>query len=258
MSYRRPGRRSQLSVQSSASSGSRRQSSQRSYVSQQSGGRRHQFQSLSNGTPLTLTTGLYFQFILARFRRSFDSGADTPPTATASNNFQSADVFNGSKITNYNAVIRIKNRGAVGGYLDVYEVALSFFDVLIWNTIQPTACPFTIDTSTSNLEGIVAPKAITNTLVVANTIKNFKFVAHYMKHRGTVFVTNEDGGNGGEVTININKVPAKCRRSQTGMFWGLIFHNDSDKNGSETLILDATINASFEEIPSDNRLPFLE
>jgi len=95
-------------------------------------------------------------------------------------------------------------------------------------------------------------------LITENTIKNYKFLQHYIKKRGTVFVTNEDGGNGGEVTININRVPPKCRRSQTGMYWGLFFHNNSDKNGSETLNLDATIEESFEEIPSDNRLPYID
>lgn len=262
MSYRRPGRSSQMRVQSSLSPASRSGSSQKQYVSQQTGSKRHQFTAVASGTPGTLTAGLYFNFGLLLFRRSAVGGTDDVPLApTASNNYANPFVFNGGKIVNFNATIRLKNRGAIGGYLDVYEVAVSFYDVLIWDTLFPTACPLTFDSTTvgpADLRGGIALKTITNTLITENTIKNYKFLQHYIKKRGTVFVTNEDGGNGGEVTININRVPPKCRRSQTGMYWGLFFHNNSDKNGSETLNLDATIEESFEEIPSDNRLPYID
>lgn len=262
MPYRRPSRGSSLRVQNTLASATRTKSGQRSYVSQQSGSKRHQYQAVSAGTPQTLTAGLYFFFSLLQFKRSAAGGVDdVPPSATASNNYQTASVFNGSKIINYNASIKLKNRGAIGGYLDVYEVACSFYDVLIWNTIFPTACPFTFDSTTvgpADLRGELGAKAITNTLVVKNTIKNYKFLQHYIKPIGTVFVTNEDGGNGGDVTINVNRVPPKCRRSQTGMLWALIFHNDADSNGNETLNLDATLDASFEEIPSENRLPYID
>lgn len=261
MSYRR-SRGSRFGVNQSTQSGSRAVSAQPSYVTQQSGTKRHQVQSVGSPAPIALLAGEYFKFQLLRFARSAAGGTDdVPPSATASNNYQSTVVFNGSKIRNYNSTIRIKNRGAIGGYLDVYECALSFFDVLVWDTIQTSTCPFTFDSTTvgpADLRGAVAFKTMTSTLIVKNTIHNFKFVQHYIKARGTIFVTNEDGGNGGEVTINVNRVPAKCRRSQTGMMWALFFHNDSDANGAETLALDATMDTSFEEIPSDNRLPFLE
>lgn len=261
MPYRRGGRNSTLRVQSSQSSSARSRSGQRDYVSQQSGSKRHQYQALSVGTPLTLTAGMYFYHPLLIFARSKGGVVDDVPLdPTASNNYQSSLVMNGSKIVNFNAAIRIKNRGAIGGYLDVYQVAASFYDVLIWNTLFPSQCPFTFDNTTTgpaDLRGQISGKAITNTLVAKNTIKNHKFLQHYMQLQGTVFVTNEDGGNGGEVTININRVPPKCKRSQTGMFWCLIFHNDADQNGSETLALDSTIDSSFEEIPTDNRLPYI-
>lgn len=263
MPYRQPGAsRSKMSVASPNSTADRSVSSQRNYASFQSGTKRHQYIGYPLGTPGTLTAGLYLNFPLLRFIRSTAGGVDdVPPSATASNNYQTFAVMNGSKIVNYKGIVRIKNRGAIGGYLDIYETALSFYDALIWNTIQPTACPFTFDTTTvgpADKRGEVADKAITSTLILDPTIKNFKFLQHYIKRRGTVFVTNEDGGNGGEVTININKIPAKCRRSQTGMSWNLFLVNDTIKNGAETLNLDVTLDASFEEIPSDNRLPYLE
>lgn len=262
MPYRRPGRRSSISVNPTSRSAYGANRGQKSYVSQQSGSERHEFQQLSTGTPLTLTAGLYFFFTLLRFVRSASGGTnDVPLSPTASNNFQTPNVFNGGKIINYNGKISIKNRGAVSGYLDVYQVNVSFYDVLVWNTLFPTGCPFTIDTTTTgpaDLRGRVDGKTITSTLIVKNNIKNFKFLQHYIKPMGSVFVSNEDGGNGGEVTININRVPPKCRRSQTGMLWAIMFHNDSDKNGSETLVLDATLDTSFEVIPTDNRLPFID
>lgn len=257
MSYRQ----STLRIKNANSQVSPRVSSQKDYVSEQSGVKRHQFQSVAWGTPGTMLAGEYIGFDLAYFARS-KSGAtdDVPLSPTASNNYQSPAVFNGGKIRNFNAVIRLKNRGAIGGYLDVYEVAVSFWDVLVWNTIFPTACPFTFDSTTvgpADKRGAIARKAITTTLVVENTIKNYKFLQHYMHKRGTLFLTNEDGGNGGEATFTVNRVPPKCRRSQTGMYWGIILHNDADKNGSETLTLDATIEESFEEVPSENRLPYI-
>lgn len=262
MSYRRPSRQSTLRVANTQQSASRTQGSQKNYVSQQTGSKRHQYQGTAIGTPLTLTAGLYFHFNLLNFRRSLSGGTDDVPIPpTASNNYQTSRMFNGGKAINYNATIRIKNRGSIGGYLDVYEIAVSFYDVLVWDTLFPTACPLTFDSTTvgpADLRGEIGTKAITSTLIIKNTIKNFKFLQHYIKSRGTIFITNEDGGNGGEVTININKIPAKCRRSQTGMYWGIFFHNNSDENGSETLALDATLDASFEEIPTDNRLPYID
>lgn len=260
--YRRPGKHSSMRVANTLATTTRAPSGQKNYVSQQSGSKRHQYTGLPLGTPQTLTAGLYFNFPLLRFTRSAAGGTnDVPPSPTASNNYTTFEVFNGSKIVNYNGKIRIKNRASIGGYLDIYVVAVSFYDVLVWNTLFPTACPFTFDTTTTgpaDKRGEVGEKAITNTLIVDNTIKNYKFLQHYIKNIGTVFVTNEDGGNGGEVTIDINRIPSKCRRSQTGMAWYVLFHNNSDKNGSETLNLDATIDVSFEEIPSDNRLPYID
>jgi len=100
MPYRRPGRMSVLASQRQASRG---QSLQKSYVSQQSGAKRHQYTSLPIGTPVSLTAGLYFYFVHLAFGRSEGGGAsDTPFPPTASNNYQTHVVFNGSRVTRYN------------------------------------------------------------------------------------------------------------------------------------------------------------
>ncbi len=254
---------SRVRAQNSQSYASRPTGGQRSYVPQQSGSKRHQYQQGAIAkVGQTLPAGEYFYFPIMSFARSKTGGAsDIPLSATASNNYQTDKVFNGGRIVNYTGVIKIRNRGAIGIYLDIYQVAVSFYDVLVWNTLFATACPFNFDSTTTgppDLRGAITGKVITTTLITKNTIKNFKFLQHYIQHIGTVYVTNEDGGNGGEVTLNINKIPPKCRRSQTGMMWALFFHNDSDSNGAETLSYDATLDSSFDEIPSDNRLPYID
>ena len=68
---------------------------------------------------------------------------------------------------------------------------------------------------------------------------------------------NSEDASGSVQKFRITRVPLKCRRSQTGMFWGLFFVNDSEKNLSNTLALDSFMEVSFNEHPSDNRLPYL-
>lgn len=258
MPYRRPGG-SRTSV--STAPVSRMGHSNKSYTPQSSGAKRHEV-TLGVASNLTLATGEYIILPLLQFRRSATGGTnDVPLAPTLGSNFQNNLVMNGSYVSNFKSTIRIKNRGAISGYLDLYEVQMSFFDVLIWNTLLPANCPLTFDNTTvgpADLRGGVANKAMTTTLISENNINNRKFLQHYIKKRGSLFISNEDGGNGGELTININKVPAKCRRSQTGMYWGIYLHNNSDKNGGESLNLDVTNQLSFLEHPTDNRLIFLD
>lgn len=253
MSYRRPG------VQSSLSNVSRTNRHQPSYVKAQSGAKRHQW--IRTELDGALIANLYFIAELLTFARSAAGGTDDVPLApTSGSNFQSQDVFNGGKIVNFQATIRIKNKAGIGGYLDVYEVATSFFDVHLWNAFATASCPVTFDSTTvgpADLRGRITLKTATTTLIQDNAINNSKFIQHYIRKVGTIFIASEEA-NGSEVTINLNRVPPKCRRSQTGMFWGLFFVNPSVKNGGESLTLSASIDESFDEIPTDNRLPFLD
>ncbi len=116
MPYRRGGRYSSMSVASPNRQATQANRAQKNYVSQQSGAKRHQYQSLPVNSPLALAAGEYFVHRLARFVRGTTAAPDdTPPSPTASNNYQTPSVMNGSKIVNYNTKISIKNRGAVGG-----------------------------------------------------------------------------------------------------------------------------------------------
>ncbi len=239
---------------------SRSEGSVKDYATGGTGTVRHQFNKVAGGVPGVLPPSLYFYHELVKFYRSAGPGDDEPLTPANSNNSAGGAVFNGSRISNYKSTIRVKNLGAIPAYLDVYELQLSFFDALLFNTIQTASCPITFDSTTvgpPDVRGAVAPKAPSATLIVDNTVKDFKFIQHYMKKKGTIFVPATDGANS-EVTINIDRVPAKCRRSQTGMFWGLFFVNEANKNAGNTLALGSTQETSFDEIPSSNRLPYLQ
>lgn len=233
----------------------------RDYTKQDSGARRHQFTSGGLNGFLVMASGAYGICDLLKFRRTFSGTTDdVPPTATLSNDFQTVEVMNGSRIGRYKAVINIENSdNTKGTYLDVYEVAVSFWDVFLWDLLYPAGCPFTFDNTSvgpPDLRGAVAPKAITGTLVVENTIKGFKFLQHYIKKRGTIYV-GALGQENNKAQVIITRVPPKVKRSQTGMYWGLIFHNNSDKNGALGANFVATCEYDFVETPSTNRLPYL-
>ena len=89
-----------------------------------------------------------------------------------------------------------------------------------------------------------------------NQYKNLKFNQHYMKHAGTVFVGSEDASNN-SLEINLNNLPSKNKRSQTGNFYGVLLHNSSTKNDSVTLNMETTLEIGFMEHPSENRLPYI-
>lgn len=230
------------------------------YVSESSGLRRHEITSVLQGTPAAILPNEYIFTYLLQFKRAFGAADDSEPTATASNNYQTWAVMNGSKVGNFTAKIDIANQSASQpAYLDVYTVAVSFYDVLVWNTILPTQCPFTFDSTTTgppNLQGAVSAKAVSATLITENGYKNYKIVQHYMKKVGTIYMSPSDGGKS-NAQIVIDRVPAKCKRSQTGMLFAVILHNPTTKNNAATLNVDATLDLSFNEYPSSNRLPFI-
>lgn len=258
MPYRRPGRQSSFSVSARSSKGP---AGQKNIASLQTNTRRHEFQSTAFPSNLpALVAGEYFGHILCGFERTFTAVNDTPPTATASNNFQTPRVMNQSSIRNFKAKISIKNRSNIGGFLGVYRVALSFWDAHIFNLKYPANCPIQFDSTgvgPPDERGKVSTKTITATLITKNNYNNFKGVQHYMDYMGDIQIPPEDGGNGGLVEINLIGLPPKCRRSNEGMFYCYFFHNDADQNGSETMQIDSVVNISFDEVPSDNRIPFV-
>lgn len=231
------------------------------YKSEQTGIRRHSVSASMIGTPSTLLPGEYFYQNLLKFRRAFGASDDSDPTATASNNFQTTEMMNGSKARNYTCKIKVANTNASDVcYLDVYAIALSYYDALVWDTIRTANCPVSFDTTTvgpPDLRGRVQNKAITATQILDNDIRNFKFQQHYIKKIGTLVLHPEDSGRNQQELI-INRIPAKCRRSQTGMQWAIYFHNDSIKNNARTVNIESSFEVDFEEIPSNNRLPYIE
>lgn len=241
---------------------------QKTYASEQTGIRRHQLIQnvkgpVASSDASSLAPQEYAVIDLLRFQRTFDIGTtdDVAPTPTASNNYQSNAVFNGSAIRKFNAKIKIKsNSSSQTQYYDVYEMAMSFYDVLVWNTISVGTSLLTFDTtagSPGNNKGAVLSKTPTSSLLSANTVKNFKFIQHYLKFKGTITISANDA-NRPTAEININQLPAKVRRSQTGMYYGIVLHNDTIKNDGSTITQTITSDISFEEIPSDHRLPYID
>ncbi len=225
----------------------------RNYVSQASGTRRHELTIGFNQGDIPL--GDYVTQVLCRFKRSFDTGDDDPPTPTQSNNYQSTTVFNGSKILDYECKIKIMNQsGGSGTYLDVYLLTASFSDAVWHNTILGSSALYSMQTTPSNEAGdtnFISPHPV----FTENFYKGSKTMQRTVKQLGTVFVTSEDGGTP-QAEFTLRGLPPQVRRSQTGMFYGLLFHYSGDKNTAVTTDLNMTAEIKFKEQPSDNRLPF--
>ena len=217
---------------------------------------RHEYNAQLEGTQIT--AGEYVEVPIIRFARSFSGTADDPPSPTSGNNYQVNRVFNGSRIQRLNNRIQIKSQQVTPDAsaanqtfgIDVYEIALSFYEGYLWNALSPTTSPIDYDT-TSTDEGEVDFKGTPITLT-ANTYKNSKFTQHFMKYRGRINV-----GAGETAVINLNRIPPKCRRANVGMFWGVVLHNETSVNDSANFPCSILYEASFEEIPSENRLPWL-
>lgn len=221
--------------------------------------RRHQFRANAtyNTTPggPTITQQEYAYVELLRFRRTFGGTADVEPTPTAgTNNYGTTDVMNGSRIGKYNCRITLENTtGSDPVYLDVYMAALSFFDAHDWDAIYGAACPVAQNITYGSINGgQVTPDNPGVGKVDAQTIRESQFVQHYMKNLGMITVPS-GADNGGTAEININIVPPKCRRIQTGTWWGIFFANDALRNqGNVECRIIADYN--FDEIPSNNRI----
>ena len=227
----------------------------RDYRSEQTAQRRHEFIAKIPGLQ-GITLGAFATVDLAQFHRSFgDPDIDDPPTATASNNYQSANVMNGSAIKNFSAQFKFMNTGSSEGfYVDVYEVITSFSESLYMNQVYNTECPIEFLSSPGNAQGNVQFKDVLPTWT-ENIYKNFKGLQRNIHFLGTVFVSSEDGGTP-EASFIVSRLPGKCRRSQTGMFYGMMFHYSSTKNTAATASIEASVDISFDEIPSSERVPY--
>ena len=227
------------------------------YSLNQTGGRRHELmQEPVRGDSQAWLPNESVGIVLCQMQRAFNAD-DTPPTPTAGNNYQNISVMNGSTIDQYKAKIRLLNSsGSSSTYIDVYTIELSFYEALIWDTVDAGGLSHVnFDQATPDRQGETTFKQPLPTLT-ANQYKNFKFTHHYMKHQGTIFLSSEDGSPA-QGEINFSRVPPKVKRMQTGAFWGVVLTNDSIKNDGATLNVDISTEFSFMEHPTDNRLPYI-
>lgn len=232
---------------------------QRGYVQQGAGSRTHTWTQALSGTPAALTPDNYFYVTLAKFKRSFSTTVDdVPPTPTVKSNYQTANVFNGSKIIDFQSIIHLQNNDNTNAvYLDVYMLSYSFWDAYIQLLGTPyTPVNFVSVVGANDLRGEVNPYGPVATVFIDNFIKSQKFLQRYLKKIGTVQIGNNDNNN--KIDIKFDRLPAKCRRSQTGMFCGVFFVNNSNLNQARTLNIEGSAEISFNEIPSSERKPYLD
>lgn len=266
MVYRRGGRNSTLRASSGSSLSSKQSNLGKNYGNLQSGGWRHQY--VANvpqaGATNPMPLGNFFVTRNLTFRRTFNGavGDDIGPTPTVSNNLGTSVAFNGSRISNYKKIIRLKNTSAtVSPTIDIYEVAMSYYDALIWSQVRPAECPFTFDTTVPlnppyDKRGEIGIAIPAVGVLSANDWSNFKFQQHYLKLKGSVTIGNTDGTNTAEFIID--RVPPKVRRSQTGMMWCHIFVYDTLKNVAANANLEYSEEVTFMEHPSEQRLPYID
>lgn len=265
MPYRAPGgsRSSHTSMRTLRRSGSTL-NNQTDYGYQGTGTLRHEFRSQhdSEFVSNTLASGKYQMVDMLRFKRSFSTTVpDVPPTPTNGNNYQTSTVFNGSLVRDFSKIFTIKslegtdnNTSLKSFTLDIYQLAFSFWDAFIYEEAgnAPGLDPITdFDNIASSENAGEVEFDSTPTLFTANGVKNSKFIQHYVKLIGSVEI-----GPGQSVNLAVNRIPAKCRRANSGMFWGLIFHNDTIKNNGAAFNGAINSETSFKEIPTDNRLSF--
>lgn len=256
---RTPGSSRGSSFRSAGASPSSPVGSVNDYGSGQTAIRRHEYTSAILGTG-AIATGFYQIVPLLKFKRTFSGVTDdVPPTPTSGFNFQTPEVFNGSKVENFQAVVHISNLNRVAsGYLTVYESALSFWDAFIWDNIYLTQCPVTFDNVgvAPDTRGEIAYKTPTATLITSNLNKSNKFLQRYIRQVGQIFIPTADAFSG-SVDLKVSKLPPKVRRSQTGMNYTLYLHNDSVVNNSAAVQADTSLENSFDEVPSDVRMPYI-
>jgi hypothetical protein len=194
------------------------------------------------------------------FKRTFSgTTSDIDDTPAASNNYPTTAVFNGDRIENYHAKLSFQGTESTPRLLDVYEIAVSFWDVQTWLANFPTRCPLLFDTAagppdTRGQVTIDGAKAATGFRLA--DFKSYRFLQQYLKYKGTILI-GPVADSTTNVELNINSLPPKCRRANSGMFYGLLFHNNPDKNNNQSMAVRNTNEVSFEAIPSDRRMPFL-
>lgn len=230
----------------------------RSYAKEQTGVKRHQYNSAVLGSG-AIATGLYQIIPIVQMKRTFTVNNDEEDSPTQGSNYETPDVMNGSYVTNFDTTLHIHNKtNTNSGWLTVYEIALSYYDALIWNTLMPSNCPVQFDTASvgpPDHRGEVTIKTPSLNLIDEDVIKSHRFQQRYIRELGKVYVPHWN--EGGKVDIKLNDIPSKCKRVQQGTFYGIVLFNDPVVNSSASVVATTSMENSFDEIPSSNRFAYL-
>ena len=166
--------------------------------------------------------------------------------------------MNGSNIYNHQTSIKIQNEGAQPHYLNVYSVAFSFSDVHYASALMGNKFPYTMTTvdNTPDNRGQILETPAGSSAFEDTIWRNFMTLQRYIKKIGTINLGTHDSGDRGVAELNFTGVPPKCRKSQTGMFYGYLINNDTILNNGEAFNGNIIQQTNFDERPSENRLPY--
>lgn len=219
--------------------------------------RRHQYNSAVLGSG-SILANLYQIIPILQMKRTFTASEDTPDAPSNGSNYETPDVMNGSYVTNLQSVIHVQNKtNNVPGWLSVFEIAVSFYDALVWNTLQTSSCPIQFDTTTTGPDhrGEVTIKTPSLGLFSEANVKNFRFQQRFVREIGKIYLDGNEKNS--QVDIRLTRFPAKVRRVQQGTWYGIVLFNDSTINSAGTITATTTLENSFDEIPSDERFAYL-
>ena len=119
------------------------------FKSEGTGIRRHNFQANIASGNMAIDSGNWLGINGVLFKRTFDTGPDDDPVPTASNNYDTPNVMNGSNVYNFQSSIKIQNEGAQPHYFNIYQVSLSFGDTEYTRSVYTTKFPYTMQPSGS-------------------------------------------------------------------------------------------------------------
>jgi hypothetical protein len=186
--------------------------------------------------------------------------ASSKVTAQGTKIYQNTGVQDGSTVRNIHLEIQIQPKTlSSSAILDFYtgRITTSFHDLkgdqiygLKASSVTDGKAAFTDEDATSETVAEISPANGQDGVITVNPmVKSLFDQGDVIKHWWKNIRKNVIYGGQPVLYSNWEKVPAKCTRSNPGMFFGLILMNDSTSTDDDTDVLRVEIKESFTEIP---------
>ena len=186
--------------------------------------------------------------------------ASSKVTAQGTKIYQNTGVQDGSTVRNIHLEIQIQPKTlSSSAILDFYtgRITTSFHDLkgdqiygLKASSVTDGKATFTDENASSETTQEVSPaNGQDGTITVNPMVKSLFDQGDVIKHWWKNIRKNVIYGGQPVLYSAWEKVPAKCTRSNPGMFYGLILMNDSTSTDDDTDVLRVEIKESFTEIP---------